>query len=573
MNYTPVSYGLVSHQPVNLCYVVPALVVQQVSSPVVPGGHDQCSFDSGNGSVSGFDHSSVNEQPILSWADEVEAEFNEKELKVSGAANSTAELNQPEPVGLTRFDVNLQAENFDLRDENDALRAENNKLKIELAALKEERLKNVSLDVEIVEDAKIKAILEAINVTERVMNRLPAKDPSILARVEALLRMKDELVFIGHFTKECKRLIGGYKNVDGHHDDTLMTYLQTADHNQFLSALFEMYYDNHSKAEVVSLLSYLHKFNFNVNLDKQAVIDVTRVKYNNNIDANDVSIKVDFDDLVSGSDYVYGTHGLEGFPLAMMHALSHVDSTINGKGLAKYHVGAACRMNECSIVEVFSNGVSKRYKPFKCWDSYVILPTLEGEVNGRVEAVLHHVGVTYITLVRCYDKLDRLRAQRLHHNDYLINGSISRRCQRWLISISLRLLTCSLLKMVYVYIQWVVVIIYLTGLTVVIIHIKEMENSNVHINNQAITLDSIVIMCLHQNTTAILRSSSAITISGTGVSNLINSVTLVKSKGQSGILIQLIVGGVTIRFCNWFKCILICTVAGTYSRSSPCMTY
>nr|WFJ61575.1 VP5 [Kadipiro virus] len=426
MNYTPVNYGLVSHQPVNLCYVVPALVVQQVSSPVVPSEHDQSSFDSGNGSVSGIDHSSLNDQPILSWADEVESEHARMELNADNLVNYSAELCQPEPVGLARFDVNLQAENFDLRDENDALRAENDNLKIELAALKEEKLKSASLDVKIVEDAKIKAILEAINVNERVMNRLPAKDPSVLARIEALLRMKDELTFKGHFSKECKRLIGGYKNVDGYNDETLMNYLKTTNHNQFLSALFEMYYDNHSKMEVVNLLSYLHKFNFGVNLDKQAVIDVTRVKYNNNIDANDVSIKVDFDDLVPGSDHVYGTHALEGFPLAMMHALSHVDSTINGKGLAKYHVGAACRMNECSIVEVFNNGVSKKYKPFKCWDSYVILPTLEGEVNGRVEAVLHHVGVTYITLVRCYDKLDRLRAKRLHHHDYLINGSISR---------------------------------------------------------------------------------------------------------------------------------------------------
>nr|APG79134.1 Kadipiro VP5 [Kadipiro virus] len=426
MSYTPVNYGLVSHQPVNLCYVVPALVLQQVSSPVVASEHDQSNFDSGNGSVSGFDHSSLSDQPIVSWADEVEAEHARMSSNSDNSVNLSAELSQPAPVGLARFDVNLQAENFDLRDENDALRIENNNLKMELAALKEERLKSVSLDVEIVEDTKIKAILEAINVSERVMNRLPAKDPSVLARIEALLRMKDELTFKGHFVKECKRLIGGYKNVDGHNDESLMTYLKTNNHNQFLSALFEMYYDNHSKAEVVSLLSYLHKFNFSVNLNKQAVIDVTRVKYNNNIDANDVSIKVDFDDLVLGSDHVYGTHSLEGFPLAMMHALSHVDSSITGKGLAKYHVGAACRMNECSIIEVFNNGVSKKYKPFKCWDSYVILPTLEGEVNGRVEAVLHHVGVTYITLVRCYDKLDRLRAKKLHHHDYLINGSISR---------------------------------------------------------------------------------------------------------------------------------------------------
>nr|QWO79073.1 MAG: VP5 protein [Kadipiro virus] len=426
MNYKPVNYSLVSHQAVNLCYVVPALVVRQVSSPVVASEHDLSRFDSGNGSVDDFEHSSSDDQPILSWADEVEAERIRRESNTDDLVSFSAELSQPEPVGLARFDVNLQAENFDLRDENNALRTENNNLKMELAALKEEKLRSASLDVEVVEDAKIKAILEAINVSERVMNRLPAKDPSVLARIEALLRMKDELTFKGHFTKECKRLIGGYKNVDGRNDESLMIYLRTANHNQFLSALFEMYYDNHSKDEVVSLLSYLHKFNFNVNLDKQALIDVTRVKYNNNIDSNDVSIKVDFDDLVPGSDHVYGTHALEGFPLAMMHALSHVDSTINGKGLAKYHVGAACRMNECSIVEVFNNGVSKKYKPFKCWDSYVILPTLEGEVNGRVEAVLHHVGVTYITLVRCYDKLDRLRAKKLHHHDYLINGSVSR---------------------------------------------------------------------------------------------------------------------------------------------------
>lgn len=420
INCVPVNYGLVPTGPVGLCYVVPNLVVQQVSSPVETNRRESSAFDSGNGSINGFDSLSLNSQPVLSWADEMEAEDERQATAVN------AELNQPEPVGLVKFDVNLQAENFDLRDENNALRDENNALKLELAALKEEKIKRLNSEVEVVEDSVIKAIIDEVKVAERVMNRLPSKDPSVLARIEALLRMKDELTLKGHFTKECKRLIGGYKNVSGEHDESLMIYLTTATHNQFLTSLFEMYYDNHTKHEVINLLAYLHKFNFNVNLDKQAVIDVTRVKYNNNIDSNDFAVKVDFDDSVVGADHVYGTHELEGFPLAMLHALSHVDSTINGKGLAKYHVGAACRMNECSIVEVFNNGVSKKYKPFKCWDSYVILPTLEGEVNGRVEAVLHHVGVTYITLVRCYDKLDRLHSQRLHHHDYLVNGSISR---------------------------------------------------------------------------------------------------------------------------------------------------
>lgn len=411
---------MVSTEPVSLCYVVPNLVVQQVSSPVEANGCDSCVFDSGNGSVNDLDSLSLNSQPVSNWADDVVDDY---ELQTPAV---NAELNQPNPVGLVKFDVNLQAENFDLRDENNALRDENNALKLELAILKEEKIKRLNLGVEIVEDNVIKAIIKEVKVAERVMNRLPSKDPSVLARIEALLRMKDELTLKGHFTKECKRLIGGYKSVNGERDESLMIYLTTANHNQFLTALFEMYYDNHPKHEVINLLAYLHKFNFNVNLDKQAVIDVTRVKYNNNIDSNDLNVKVDFDDSVIGSDYMYGTHELEGFSLAMLHALSHVDSTINGKGLAKYHVGAACRMNECSIVEVFSNGVSKKYKPFKCWDSYVILPTLEGEVNGRIEAVLHHVGVTYITLVRCYDKLDSLHSQRLHHYDYLVNGSVSR---------------------------------------------------------------------------------------------------------------------------------------------------
>lgn len=332
-------------------------------------------------------------------------------------------VNQQQPSNYVTYDSGLQAKNLDYRREIMELRAklataENKILYLEQQIVEITSLEEVVTTDEGHEDLN-KKLAYAIGyhyLNDIVAEDLPTGDACLLARIDSLLRHKDNR----HFPANCRRLIEGYypnSRCDAQAmTKTLMHYLHNHDYNQFLTSYYTQLYEKWNKATAVKFMVHLHAYDHNVPLDIRKVINITREKYNYNDTSVVNTLKMDAGQEVFGNDYIYGRHELSDYPLAALHEYSHIDAELTGRDLAKYHVGTACRMNECSVVEVIYEGRSYMFKPFKCYDSYAIMPLLPGERDNRVEAILHHNGQVYVTLVRTFD---------VEYSEYLIEGNIS----------------------------------------------------------------------------------------------------------------------------------------------------
>lgn len=321
------------------------------------------------------------------------------------------------------YDSGLQAKNLDYRREIIDLRdklakAENRIIYLEQQVATMSSLERAVTTENVIKDLdqKLAHAVRYYSLNPTDGSTLPTNDPCLLARIDALLRHKESRYFIPN----CRRLIEGYysNSVENAQLKTteLMKYLCEHDYHQFLSAYYSKMYDNWDKSTAVKFMVHLHMFDHNKPLDISSVVNVTREKYNYDGISVVNTLRMDAAQEVIGNDYIYGRHDLEGYPLVALHEYSHIDPELTGRDLAKYHVGTACRMNECSIIEVIYEGKSYMFKPFKCYDSYAIMPLLPGERNNRVEAILHHNGQVYVTLVRTFD---------VDYSDMLIEGNIS----------------------------------------------------------------------------------------------------------------------------------------------------
>lgn len=330
---------------------------------------------------------------------------------------------QPQVSECVNYDSGLQAKNLDYRREIIELRSRLAKAENRIIYLEQQVATMSSLERAVTTesfikdlDSKLAHAVHYYSLKEVKCVSIPTSDPCLLARIDALLRHKDA----GHFAANCKRLIEGYysNSIEDSQIKTnaLMRYLCENNYSQFLTAYYLQLYDSWDKITAVKFMVHMHMFDRNTSLDISSVISVTREKYNHDGTSVVNTLKMDAAQDVKGCDYIYNRHELDGYPLAALHEYSHINRELTGRDLAKYHVGTACRMNECSIIEVIHDGRSYLFKPFKCYDSYAIIPLLPGERNNRVEAILHHYGQVCVTLVRTFD---------VDYSDMLIEGNVS----------------------------------------------------------------------------------------------------------------------------------------------------
>jgi len=325
--------------------------------------------------------------------------------------------------GQVNYDSGLQAKNLDYRREIIDLRDKLAKAENHIVYLEQQIAVMSSLERAVTTESVIKDLdsklahaikFHSTNKVDCVA--IPTDDPCLLSRIDALLRHKDNR----YFDANCRRLIEGYYSSSVKDSKTktatIMQYLNDTNYNQFLTSYYSQLYDDWDKMTTVKFMAHLHTFDRNVPLNINDVISITREKYNYDGSSVVNTLKMDAAQEVNGSDHVYARHELDNYPLAAMHEFSHINPELTGRDLAKYHVGTACRINECSIIEVIYEGKSYMFKPFKCYDSYVIMPLLPGERNNRVEAILHHNGQVYVTLVRTFD---------VDFSEFLIEGNIS----------------------------------------------------------------------------------------------------------------------------------------------------
>lgn len=329
-----------------------------------------------------------------------------------------------QPVAeCVNYDSGLQAKNLDYRREIIDLRGKLAKAENRITYLEQQVNIMSSLERAVTTEGVIKDLdtklahaIRYYSANKVECNSIPTTDPCLLARIDALLRHKDTRYFFAN----CKRLIEGYysSSTEGAQSKTtaLMRYLCENNYSQFLTAYYSQLYDDWDKDTAVKFMVHLHIFDRNTPLNISSVINVTREKYNYDGTSVVNTLKMDAAQDVRGGDYIYNRHELDDYPLAALHEYSHIDPELTGRDLAKYHVGTACRMNECSIIEVVHEGKSYMFKPFKCYDSYAIMPLLPGERNNRVEAILHHNGQVYVTLVRTFD---------VDYSEMIIEGNIS----------------------------------------------------------------------------------------------------------------------------------------------------
>lgn len=242
-------------------------------------------------------------------------------------------------------------------------------------------------------------LFERINVdTALIRDSLPSKSPEVLAIMDGLYGIKGN----NKFRIEAKCMLS---HLGKDEVDRLTDYIETVEYDSHLATVYSRYIGGISHPHYNLLLSLLvsnHILRPKRNVQLNNIVDVMAIKYNNALDSNVSNLKVDFcDDDVEGTDYIYNRHSISGIQLSMLHSFSHMDYAIKGIDIAQYHVGKACRMSECSLIEVLDeNNITRFFKPIKCSNEYVILPRLPNEKHYRVEAILHRNGYTPITLVR-----------------------------------------------------------------------------------------------------------------------------------------------------------------------------
>jgi len=231
----------------------------------------------------------------------------------------------------------------------------------------------------------------------------------LMARVEALMRYK-ETASKESFKSAVRLLIGGYYS-DHELQQELEDFVLTCERDVIASAIASrLSYKNADKGVEAIVYAYCKAAVMYTDVvvnNTDEVIDATKKKYSYDLkDQIDTRPLVQHDLNVPQSiqlDHIYNKHYLDGRTIALLHALSHMDESITGQGLALYHVGTATRFAECSMLYI--DGTP--YKPFRVMKEYALFPVLPNEHHGRVEAMLTIFGGrSPISLVRVYTTFD-----------------------------------------------------------------------------------------------------------------------------------------------------------------------
>lgn len=230
---------------------------------------------------------------------------------------------------------------------------------------------------------------------------LPTHDPNLLARIDGLIRNRDDIRFV----PRSYELLCGYfgKNQTGNVDfKRIMHYVHNTNYVDFLMDFYASKTKGWSKDDFIRHAISMHA-GFNGSMKPSDIIDAFSNRYEfNSVGAVSHSVLLnDKKPIKCKSDYIFGRHSIGYYELSILHLLSHLNPVIKGSDLAKYHVGNACRISECSLISVL--GTTKYYKPIKCSGEYVIMQRLPNEENNRVKCVIVQCGVTYVDFVRTLD--------------------------------------------------------------------------------------------------------------------------------------------------------------------------
>lgn len=230
----------------------------------------------------------------------------------------------------------------------------------------------------------------------------------LMARIEALMRYKEKAT-PENFKSAVRLLVGGYFN-DCKVQEELENYVFSCDRDVIASAIAaRLSYKNADKGVEALVYAYCKAAVMNTDVvinNVDEAIDATKIKYsynpNDQVDTRPL-VQHEFNIPSIQLDHIYNKHYLDGRTIALLHALSHMDESITGQGLALYHVGTATRFAECSMLYI--DGTP--YKPFRVMKEYALFPILPNECNGRVEAMLTIFGGrSPISLVRVNDTFD-----------------------------------------------------------------------------------------------------------------------------------------------------------------------
>lgn len=333
--------------------------------------------------------------------------------------NSEINLNMQLKIG------NLQHELLLKNNEIERLKRENNRLTEELRVKDDllnadwtvcEEVENVSnLFAGIKEYSDFIAGLDSVDL--ECERKLPTKDPELLARMDGIYTACG----IGSKSTLVRDLLLGYGGVQRKAEvEECIQYLENVKYDDFLIAIYSRVVNKAMRSNdahrLVALLTTFHALKRYHGPKVDEVVDISQMRYSNELDSNIHNVKVNYDTDCKGNDPLYNKHLLTGTNLMLLHLFSHVDSNMTGRDIQKYHIGVNCRMTECSLIQLEHEGLIKWYKPIRVMGEYVILPTLPNERNGRVEAILHKGGVVPITLVRVQDSTN---------DEFLIQDSLS----------------------------------------------------------------------------------------------------------------------------------------------------
>lgn len=328
--------------------------------------------------------------------------------------------NAGQPVSLNSYDSGCQVFDQLPGSENSLLNAENSELRDKVAKLTaevEELRKQLSEKYVSPNDSTsiVKSVEWFTGVTD-FWTQLGASgvrgfpqtlgfplDPLLLSRIDGALRT-------GADKCDFYKLFGNYFRDEGL-DGALMHYVHTTTLVDFLRDFYtsrvEEAIQGGEYAGLVDMLISMHyNADHNGGLSPGDMLNAIQRKYNHDImtssytsHVEEIMRPVDF----RPRDHIYGKHLIDKNVLPMIHGLTHVDSRLTGLDVAKYHVGKACRMPECAVIEVVNSSGPKYYSPIKCDGEYMICERLPDEVYGRVSVILHHGGMIPLTVVRVVD--------------------------------------------------------------------------------------------------------------------------------------------------------------------------
>nr|APG79123.1 Banna VP6 [Banna virus] len=294
-----------------------------------------------------------------------------------------------------------------LREENAKLRKENDELKTRLHRLESDWVTSDIAEKVADMDAQFTRIGEMMDKMRKPMlfkREGIELHGDLLARVEGLLRIKNERSEVD-FDKDIQCIVGHYF-ADAEKQQNLEKMIKSFEYDDIADTIalrLTYFIEDPGLKSIIYAMCKAAVLNQNyLNIEVQEIVDVTLQKYTHNA-RDDINFypMFTFDANVPEGvfDHIYKKHYLSPQSVALAHALSHLDVSVNGDGIALYHIGSATRFAECSVVYVDG----RAYKPIRVMAEYAIFPTLPHEYKGRVEGLLLlHGGLAPITLVRRY---------------------------------------------------------------------------------------------------------------------------------------------------------------------------